>query len=60
LERVAGDERTVALDPEHEVVRLHPGEHFDADRQPVAFSEEGSVDRARVALVRRRHVQSAP
>ena len=57
LERVAGDERTMALDPAHEVVRLHPRERLDADRQPVALSEDGSVDRARVALVRRRHVQ---
>ena len=47
----------VALDPEHEVVRLHPRVRLDADRQPLAFSEDGSVDRGRVALVRRRHIQ---
>ena len=31
-ERVAGDERAPALDPEYEVVGLHPGERLDPDR----------------------------
>ena len=35
-ERVAGDHRTLALDPEHRVVRLVPGEHVGTERQPVA------------------------
>src|SRR5438128_8190222 len=34
-ERVAGDHRTLALDPEHGVVRLMPGEHVGTERQPV-------------------------
>jgi hypothetical protein len=38
-ERVADDERSVALDPEHEVVRLHPRERLDADGQAVARLE---------------------
>src|SRR5688572_26562854 len=56
-ERVAGDERPAALDPEHEVVRLHPREGLDADRQPLAGPEHLSLDRARVALVGRGHVE---
>jgi hypothetical protein len=35
-EGVAGDHRTLALDPEHSVVRLVPGEHVGTERQPVA------------------------
>ena len=35
-ERVAGDHRTLALDPVHGVVRLVPGEHVGTERQPVA------------------------
>src|SRR5688572_20471212 len=35
-QRVAGDHRTLALDPVHGVVRLVPGEDVDAERQPVA------------------------
>ena len=35
-ERVAGDHRPLALDPEHGVVRLVPGEHVGTERQPVA------------------------
>src|SRR5207302_3039910 len=38
-ERVTGDERPAALDPEHEVVRLHPREGLDPDPQPVAGPE---------------------
>jgi len=39
-ERVADDERPAALDPEHEVVRLHPRERLDPDRQHVGgFAE---------------------
>jgi len=34
LERIAGDDRTPALDPEHKVVALPPGEGLNADRQP--------------------------
>src|SRR5438874_13697058 len=34
--RVAGDHSTLALDPEHSVVRLMPGEHVGAERQSVA------------------------
>src|SRR5205809_5377235 len=35
-ERVAGDHRTLALDPEHRVVRLVSGEYVGTERQPVA------------------------
>src|SRR5207247_5647655 len=35
-ERVTGDERPAALDPEHEVVRLHPRERLDSNGQPIA------------------------
>jgi hypothetical protein len=35
-ERVAGDHRTPAPDPEHSVVLLVPGEHIGAERQLVA------------------------
>ena len=35
-ERVAGDHRTLALDPEHGVVRLRAREHVGTERQPVA------------------------
>ena len=56
-ERVAGDERLAALDPEQEVVRLHPRERLDPDRQPVAGPEHLSLDRVRGAPVRRGHEQ---
>ena len=35
-ERVAGDDRAMARDPQHRVVRLVSGERFNADVQPVA------------------------
>ena len=35
-ERVAGDDRAMALDPEHQVVRLLPGKRLDTDVQSVA------------------------
>jgi hypothetical protein len=35
-----GDERTAALDPEHEVVRLLPRERVDANRQSIAGREQ--------------------
>ena len=38
-ERVADDERPVALDPEHEVVVQHAREYLEPHRQPVAGRE---------------------
>src|SRR2546421_564602 len=35
-ERIAGNHSTLALDPEHSVVRLMPGEHIGPEWQPVA------------------------
>jgi hypothetical protein len=35
-ERVADDDRAMALDPEHHVVRLLTGKGLDADVEPVA------------------------
>jgi len=55
-ERVTGDEGSAALDPEHEVVRLHSRERLDPDRESLAGREHVPLDGVRVGLVRRRHV----
>jgi hypothetical protein len=45
VERVAGDDRTAALDPQNDVVRLLSQERLDSDGQPIARREQMPLDR---------------
>jgi hypothetical protein len=44
-ERVAGDDRTAVLDPEHEVVCLVSGERRDSDGQRIAGRDPAPLER---------------
>src|SRR4029453_2795324 len=57
-ERVADDDRTAILEPEHHVVLLSSGEDLDSERQTIAGGEQVLVDR--VVSEEPRQVGTAP